>query len=166
MILFCNNKINSSSTESTHTIQWPSTVCQRPLPRGTCFPRISTYKEYRSPRHRRRIGTFNSNTTLSHSIFCRLPHSRPLPSCSTAGFLRSGGQAPAFDSRILLIMAGDVEVNPGPKIQNQRTCHGCKKTIRSNHIKSALKCTVKGCTSICHKKPNCCQIGRYRSKDH
>merc|ERR1712025_1188525 len=52
------------------------------------------------------------------------------PSCKQAlipsVFLPSESKNPAFDSRILLIRAGDVETNPGP-----RTCKGCSNTIRT-----------------------------------
>ena len=41
-------------------------------------------------------------------------------------FLGSEGLNPAFDPRILLIRAGDIEVNPGPKLQI-RFCSICQQ---------------------------------------
>ena len=61
-------------------------------------------------------------------------------------------------------MAGDVEENPGPKLPKQ-CCHTCKKTIRSDYVAQAIKCSVMGCSSLSHKDFKCSGISRYRSKD-
>ena len=67
-------------------------------------------------------------------------------------------------------MSGDVEENPGPSSQRTHTnipCDGCKKTIRApDHLKSALMCAEKGCTTRCHRAPKCSMIKRYSTKDH
>ena len=84
---------------------------------------------------------------------------------SSAVFLVCECQAPAFDTRHLLIMAGDIEVNPGPKSGARISCDGCNATIRSTHVATALRCSMQGCNARCHQTPKCSKIGRYRSKD-
>ena len=71
-----------------------------------------------------------------------------------------GVQAAAFYLGFLLIM-----VNPGPVSRQSKTkCNSCNKTIRSNHVAEALRCSVQDCTSRCHKSVKCSRIGRYRAK--
>ena len=72
------------------------------------------------------VGSERSTNTFTHIhqhiLFSAVTAPSSSPQQYPVMFLGSGGQAPAFDSRLLLIMAGDVEVNPGPKIQ-KRCCH-------------------------------------------
>jgi len=54
--------------------------------------------------------------THSHPRVCIPMHQSHQPQRILSGFLESEGLNPAFDSRLLLIRAGDVEENPGPKL--------------------------------------------------
>ena len=58
--------------------------------------------------------------THSHPRVCIPMHQSHQPQRILSGFLESEGLNPAFDSRLLLIRAGDVEENPGPKVSPNR----------------------------------------------
>ena len=147
-----------------------SSLRARPYPRGSGFKRISTYKEVPRPRVSD-VGSGSSTIHIIHNSisFLRLLFHTTSRSTftSTVVFLASEGQAPAFDSRFLLIMAGDVEENPGPRQSCQvTTCDGCLQSIREDHLVNALTCAEDSCSVRCHQTPDCCRIGRYRTKDH
>ena len=89
-------------------------------------------------------------------------HQSHQPQRILSGFLESEGLNPAFDSRLLLIRAGDVEENPGPKVSPKRRCH-CSKAIRSDAT-NFLQCSTAGCPVLSHASEKCSGIGRYRSK--
>ena len=84
---------------------------------------------------------------------------RKKPQC--IGFLPGGGHGPAFDPRLLLLRAGDVERNPGPEI-----CYICQKTLQRNHF----KCEESGCVAKSHKKRTCSELRKgqtgWRCREH
>ena len=55
---------------------------------------------------------------------------------------------------LLLLRAGDVEKNPGPP------CDACERSIRKDHLKSALTCIEGGCEARCHSSETCSRIAR------
>ena len=60
-----------------------------------------------------------------------------------------------FD-HIILLRAGDVERNPGPKTT---PCTSCGATIRRD---SGLTCSFRDCDRRCHKQQKCSGISRYK----
>ena len=88
------------------------------------------------------LANFQHARILSTNANMQLHHKQTL---SPPVFSPSGSKNPAFDSRILLIRAGDVETNPGPQI----TCKGCSKTIRIDQLRSSIICAI--CSSHFHK---------------
>ena len=132
--------------------------------RGPCFQTKNRQAKSTNFRvFRRRIRQLYTETTTSHPSATQC-NFQQLPFTTSAGFLGSGGQNSAFDSRFLLILAGDVEENPGPKIQQKRRCYPCSKTIRVDH--DDVKCCSPGCHNISHKSPKCTRISRYKPKDN
>ena len=85
-------------------------------------------------------------------------------------FLRSGRGSPAILFRVssrlaglrrrLLILAGDVEVNPGPAHVSVERCDYCKGKISDTQMQSAITCSARNCNVKCHHSH--CGIGRYR----
>ena len=53
------------------------------------------------------------------------------------------------DLRKLLMLAGDVELNPGP------ICDCCSRTIAVNILTKAWQCSHEGCENRCHKGHKC-----------
>ena len=62
--------------------------------------------------------------------------------------MKGGGQNPAFAPRLPLIIAGDIESNPGPP-----TCNWCGKPPASRG--TPFTCAAPNCNTICHAKPSC-----------
>ena len=83
-------------------------------------------------------------------------------------FLAAGGQNPATDLRFLILLAGDVESNPGPPTPTSRKCDTCNKAIRKSSAikkpKPPLQCKQIDCQAICHRVPKCSLISRYNPK--
>jgi hypothetical protein len=61
------------------------------------------------------------------------------------------GCNPAADLGFLLILAGDVETNPGPDIINK--CYTCGYPFKKNQ--NPLVCSFNGCTNKSHKQTKC-----------
>ena len=61
------------------------------------------------------------------------------------------GCNPAADLGLLLILAGDVETNPGPDDTNK--CYICSYPIKKNQ--KPLACSFHGCTNKSHKQFKC-----------
>merc|ERR1712015_448276 len=79
-------------------------------------------------------------------------------------FSRCGIKNPAFDSRIHLLMAGDIESNPGPANGNAGTiCRGCSKTIRKSGGK-IISIICGTCSSHFHKSHT--RIKTREEQDH
>ena len=83
-------------------------------------------------------------------------------------FSAPGVQDPAAVLRLLILLAGDIESNPGPTIQS-RKCDSCTKAIRqpkppATNKSPPLHCKQIGCTNVCHRIPKCSKISRYTSK--
>ena len=105
-------------------------------------------------------------------------------------FLASGCSAPAQHSRYptppagnltrnsrkeRLLLAGDVESNPGPATRpgssatnpdsaqppTQTTCDSCEGVIRAHQIPRALKCNQLDCSEITHRNCRMNNISRY-----
>ena len=66
------------------------------------------------------------------------------------GFLKKGSAKPAY-APLLLVLAGDIELNPGPE------CHKCKKPIGED--RPHFKCKL--CRNITHKQQKCSGLSRY-----
>ena len=66
-------------------------------------------------------------------------------------FLPCGIKNPAFDSRIHLLMAGDIESNPGPASSTAVVCRGCGKTIRSDKDGEIISVICGTCSGHFHK---------------
>ena len=83
-------------------------------------------------------------------------------------FLVAGGQNPATDLRFLILLAGDVESNPGPSPPSSGKCDSCNKAIRkpsaTKKTKPPLQCKQVDCTATCHRVPKCSRISRYNPK--
>ena len=87
---------------------------------------------------------------------CSNLHHTNQPHHSTV-FLAGGGKNPAFDPRSLLI-AGDVESNPGPTA----ICNGtnCGKPILNHH--RPFTCCQPQCEMQVHSAEKCSRINRYK----
>ena len=70
-------------------------------------------------------------------------------------FLPRGSAKPAYAS-LLLLMAGDVESNPGPG-----QCHSCTLTIGIG--RPFFSCSL--CDNLCHKQQKCSGKSRYNNSD-
>ena len=85
-------------------------------------------------------------------------------------FFISGGHQPASDLRFLLMMAGDVERNPGPTFTPGRDCEECKKKIRVGT--TPISCATPNCIAVCHnshgkeKTASSWRCGQHRDDDH
>ena len=73
------------------------------------------------------------------------------------GFLLGGANTPAFDPRILLLRAGDVERNPGPDC-----CSFCKKEFRN--VMRPFECEEEGCEEKSHRDKKCSKVPRGRKE--
>ena len=81
-----------------------------------------------------KLHKFNTTISVHHH---RIPAS-----------LMCDGQNPAFDSRLELIKAGDIELNPGPSTE----CHVCQEKLGT---KGKLMCSFLGCMFPCHRREKC-----------
>ena len=138
------------------------------MPAGTPGGRVYPTKNHRAKSTDSRVIDVESPNstkiqTIIHPSTQQCKRNQQLPPADTVVFLVCEGSNPAFDPRLFLIMAGDVEENPGPET-NKRRCHQCSKTIRADH--PALKCAHQGCHNLSHKSAKCSKIGKYRSKDN
>ena len=83
-------------------------------------------------------------------------------------FSAPGVQDPAAVLRLLILLAGDIESNPGPTIQS-RKCDSCTKAIRqpkppATNKSPPLHCKQIDCTNVCHRIPKCSKVSRYTIK--
>ncbi len=78
---------------------------------------------------------------------------RPGRRTSIAVFSLRGDASPAVVS-LLLLLAGDIELNPGPN------CYACRKIIRRGM--DSLQCQFNSCANGSHKQLSC--SGFHRSK--
>ena len=65
------------------------------------------------------------------------------------------------DLRDLLILAGDIELNPGP-CSTVLKCDKCNGNVTQ---KSRFACSEEGCSSVCHIEKKCSKLGRWK-KSH
>ena len=101
---------------------------------------------------RRRIRPTNWDRHASHRLQV-IPSSQTKP--KDLMFLVSEGLNPAYDSRSILLQAGDIETNPGPHPE----CDACRKKIRRDY--TPLKCHHPGCEKGCHTGQKCSGISRW-----
>ena len=82
-------------------------------------------------------------------------------------FLEAGEQDPAAVLRLLILLAGDIESNPGPATPT-RKCDKCSKAIRKppadRPSSQPLRCKQPDCDNVCHRTKTCSGISRYSSK--
>ena len=111
-----------------------------------------------------------TNTSATGNRFLResTTSQDPCSVYSTTVFLATGVQDPAAVLRLLILLAGDIESNPGPATQS-RSCNSCKKVIRkppANRPTSSqpLQCKQVDCDNVCHRIKTCSGISRYSSK--
>ena len=62
------------------------------------------------------------------------------------------------DLRDLLILAGDIELNPGP-CSTVLKCDKCNGNVTQ---KSRFACSEEGCSSVCHIEKKCSKLGRWK----
>ena len=151
---------NSSSTctRTSETANFTRQVEASTMAYRRC-PRRATNTFTKSERlqlvcQRHRVGAstaLHANYSHQSPYACTQPNS-PMHRCNYAPthqptrslvFLGCGSKNPAFDSRILLIIAGDIETNPGPV----DTCQACTKTINED----APRIICGKCSSLFHK---------------
>ena len=86
---------------------------------------------------------------------------------ATTVFLEAGEQDPAAVLRLLILLAGDIESNPGPATPT-RKCDKCSKAIRKppadRPSSQPLRCKQPDCDNVCHRTKTCSGISRYSSK--
>ena len=92
--------------------------------------------------------------TIGTWLHCAEPGQVFAPVPAEAVFL--GGEIidPAYDSRLLLLEAGDIEVNPGPATRPRSTsiverCSYCTDKFSNASVK--LQCSSTGCRNKCHR---------------
>jgi ribonuclease HI len=73
-------------------------------------------------------------------------------------FSGSGGRNPAYDPHRFLLMAGDVESNPGPLTSTRVDCAVCGGRVKGTD--GSLMCG--GCGARCHKQVRCSGLTRAR----
>ena len=153
----CHGSLSKGGNNNASNLQFwnPGRLCFQTNPD---IQRVSTHASSTLGQtvHNAHIHTFMPSSYIATSA-------SPFP---LVVFLVSEGQAPAFEPRFLLIMAGDIEVNPGPKHGTRISCDGCNSTIRSHHVEKSLRCSAQDCTARCHQDAKCSKIGRYRSRQH
>ena len=78
--------------------------------------------------------------------------------------LAVGYENPAFDPHSLII-AGDVEQNPGPiQPAKQPVCHGCKCVIIPRLLPLAFTCNQAQCERNCHREEKCSKLIHSKTK--
>ena len=90
------------------------------------------------------------------------------PNDNTTGintvFLAVGYENPAFDPHSLII-AGDVEQNPGPiQPAKQPVCHGCESAIIPRLLPLAFTCNQAQCERNCHREEKCSKLIHSKTK--
>ncbi len=81
------------------------------------------------------------------------PQVRPWEMVRQRFFPKEGGAPPATAS-LLLLLAGDVETNPGP------SCYACGQNFRQSD--TPLNCHAQDCGVRSHKQTRCSGVPRYQ----
>ena len=155
-----NFQIHSSQHSIMHpNISMPANIACHPTIQQRVQPTSTNWTSTCQP-----TTCMGHTNNINHPTVARhyTPNATPI-NCQHArypphtGFLAGGDQNPAFDPRSLII-AGDVEQNPGPT--TDQICNKCKNTLTAR-TKHPFVCNQAQCERVCHTDEDCSGISRY-----